>query len=272
MNTYFKPVAGLWLLLAAAGLQAAEAGETPAPVAAGKPVAEVAPRPSTVPSLLRYDGVADSLSVKAEAVSQKKLLRSLALQSGLEVIYDEEADRPLTITLEEVKLEPGLKQLLRGTNYILRYGKNAAGEPLLLGMIVLPAGKSDRSAARPLVTQDAEAVHHAKASAATPAAANPGKGAERWQARLAELPPEVQAQLQKRAEEKLAREQARREKRAEQHAQKKEQREARQEAAQQAREKRLQKLTPEQRTQLEQQRQQVREQVRQQVKSAESQQ
>lgn len=159
---------------------------------------------------MHYNSVTDSLSIRANGASQMELLRRLALQTGLEASYDEQADQPMTIELTEVPLESGLKQLLRGTSHILSYGKDEAGKKLLVGVIVLPAGGSDPSTAHPLLKREAEANYHAGRKADKPAVSTDkvyDHTQARWGARMAEMPPEVQARLQRLTEEKLSREQ-----------------------------------------------------------------
>lgn len=193
----------LLVLFSAIGLQTAWAGER------------------NNADLVHYDPVTDHLSIKASEVSQMTLLSHLALKTGLEVSYDEQADRLMTIELTAVPLLSGLKQLLRENSHILHYGKDKAGKKLLTGVIVLPEGKSDISSAHRLLKPEAEAFYHADRRAAMPAESTAqayDHTQARWGARLAEMPPELQQQLQKLAEEKLAREQkqqAKQQKRAE---------------------------------------------------------
>lgn len=265
MKFIYKFSIKLLVLFFAIGLQTAQAGE-------GKNT-----------TTLHYDPATDKLSITANEVSQMKLFRHLALKTGLEVSYDEQADHPVTIELTAVSLVSGLKQLLRDSSHILYYGKDEIGNKLLVGVIVLPAGKSDRSSARRLLKREDEATHHARRQASKPSDSKVyDHTLARWGARLAMMSPEVQARLQKLAEEKLARElkkQAKQQKRADRKLKKAEKNKKREER----RAKRLlnqnpqrqqsqDEINPEQhaeweqnQTQLNEQRQARKEELRQQV-------
>lgn len=144
-----------------------------------------------------YDAEGDRLTLKAHDASLKAVLQELSVSSGLEVLFDDEAESRINVSLEQVPLELGVKELLRGSSNIARYSKNEAGEHMLLGVVVLPEGKSDRSAARPLLAPQEEFTRHARSS-------QDGRAApRRWQARVNEMPPERRKRMDKIAKMRL---------------------------------------------------------------------
>lgn len=233
--------------------------------------------PTTPLMEVSYDKSADQLSVRAEAASLKAVLGQVALQSGLEVLFDEAADGPLTITIQPGSLEASVKQLLRGRSNIMRYNKDNQGKSLLIGVVVLPAGQTDASRARPLLDPKDEAFRFATRQAAS------GKGQEvdgyvstgdrndeRWQARLAEMPEKLREQLAKHTTERQAHEQEReqqRQRRAEERAAERAESEAFRAKIRQKQQQRLDALDPETRSRFEQSGEQAREEIRRQLQS-----
>ena len=69
----------------------------------------------TSPSkIVSYDKANDQLNVSAETVSLKRVLGKIAMKSGIEVLFDDKADEPLSINMQSVPLEHGIKQILKG--------------------------------------------------------------------------------------------------------------------------------------------------------------
>ena len=87
MKFIYKPGIRLLVLFFAIGLQTTQAAE------------------GNNTATLHYDPATDKLSITANEVSQMTLLRHLALKTGVEVSYDEQADHPVTIELTAVPLE-----------------------------------------------------------------------------------------------------------------------------------------------------------------------
>ncbi|MCW8840384.1 MAG: hypothetical protein OQL05_10140 [Gammaproteobacteria bacterium] len=144
-----------------------------------------------------YDAEDDRFTLKARDASLKAVLQELSVSSGLEVLFDDEAERRISVSLEQVPLELGVKELLRGSSNIARYSKNEAGEHMLIGVVVLPEGKSDRSAARQLLAPQEEFTRHARSSRDGQAMPR------RWQARVNEMPPERRKRMDKMAKMRL---------------------------------------------------------------------
>jgi hypothetical protein len=231
--------------------------------------------PTTPLMEVSYDKTADQLSVRAEAASLKAVLGQVALQSGLEVLFDEAADGPLTITIQPGSLEASVKQLLRGRSNIMRYNKDNQGKPLLIGVVVLPAGQTDASRARPLLDPNDEAYRFAARQAASAKGqevdgyvSTGDRNDERWQARLAEMPVKLREQLAKQTAERQAHEQEReqqRQQRAEERAAEREESEAYRAKMRQKQQQRLDALDPETRSRFEQSGEQAREEIRRQL-------
>lgn len=150
-----------------------------------------------------YDKAADTLSLDVEKVSLKRLLATIAIQSQIEVLFDERADREVTMQLEKRSLEAGLENLLRESNYLFRYGKDEAGKHFLLGVRVLPKGESDSGNVQPLLHAAGEAFMNAKHNRQGMPQAESALYNQRWQARLAEMPSEVREKVTKHAQERL---------------------------------------------------------------------
>ena len=91
------------------------------------PVAFAAEEPAQL--AIDYDKAADTLSLDVEKASLKTLLATIAMQSQIEVLFDERADREVTMQLEKRSLETGLENLLRESSYLFRYGEDEAGAP-----------------------------------------------------------------------------------------------------------------------------------------------
>ncbi|MCW9087923.1 MAG: hypothetical protein OQK54_00120 [Gammaproteobacteria bacterium] len=174
---------------------------------------------------VEYNRQADTLSLSAEQRSLKEILGKIAIQSQLEVLFDERADRQVTMTFEDRPLEDGLKNLLSASNYAFRYTKDETGKLLLIGVHVLPEGSSDPSLAQPLLHVAGEAFMNAKHNYQMPQQES-ALFNKRWQARLAEMSPEIQKKVTEKAQERIADLEAKRKARQARSEEKKAEREA----------------------------------------------
>jgi hypothetical protein len=152
---------------------------------------------------VHYDSAADRLTVVAQEIPLSTLLAHIAIASGLEILMDPDADRPVSITLRDQPLEAGLKRLVRGLSYAMFYESkpfegSKPNSPLLIAMKVLPQGKEDRTALAPVVTLEKEARARAVAPGSTPRPSGPSAGysAKRWQMRLDKLPDATRQRLE----------------------------------------------------------------------------
>lgn len=174
---------------------------------------------------VRYDSAADRLTVVAQEIPLSTLLAHIAVTSGIEILMDPAADRPVSITLRDQRLEVGLKQLVRGLSYAMFYESkpfegSKPSPPLLIAMKVLPQGKEDSTALAPVVTLEKEARARAVApgSTARPSGPSAGYSAERWQMRLDKLPEATRQRLEEHVRQHQALREKQAAKRAEQRA------------------------------------------------------
>lgn len=164
---------------------------------------------------VHYDRATDRLTITVQMVSLSKVLAHVGAASGIKVLMDPSAERSVTLSLRDQPLESGLKQLVRGLNYAMFFEKSPAvkgrssGAPLLVAIKVLPHGKQDESALAPLLTLEKEARARADSGAAIQ-----NFSTQRWQARMAKLPPEKRQRLEKQIREHRARRKEMEERRA----------------------------------------------------------
>ena len=143
------------------------------------------------------------MSVVADNASLKSVLGRSPQLSGIEVLFDDQADAPVSIDFQSQALEAGLKRILHGRNSVLRYSKDDNANLLLIGVMVLPAGEQDNARAKRLVTMDDEAYNRARSQLSTQQTQQLDVATERWQTRLGELPPERRAAMEKRVNERV---------------------------------------------------------------------
>jgi len=150
-----------------------------------------------------YDNKADHLNVVAERASLRRVLNKIAQYSGIEVMFDDQAEETVNIDIQTISLEDGLKHVLKGGNYLLRYGRNEQNQLLLIGVMVLPVGENDRSGARRTVAISDEAYYRAKSQLSQEAVQKMDSASERWQLRLSEMPEKYRTQLLQKVESRL---------------------------------------------------------------------
>jgi hypothetical protein len=219
-------------------------------------------RDSVPAATVSYDKANDHLHVSVEAVPLKFVLGRIAQQSGIEVMFDDMADGPVTIDIKSSTLADGLKRILKGQNHMLRYSRDEQEKLLLIGVMVLPAGEQDTGRARPLVAIDDEAFYRARSQLSVEQAQQMDMSIERWQARMSEMPPDVRQRMEKstaaRLQQQLENDRWRAERRKKQ-LQKESERKARR---LQQHELVLKGMDPEQRAAFEQDREAAREEMR----------
>jgi hypothetical protein len=162
-----------------------------------------------------YDNESDRLVVRADNVTLKQLLTMITYETGIEVIFDDAADTLLSIEVDKPKLEEGLKQVLRGTNYMMRYSRDDNQRLMLLGVLVLPEGESDRGSARRLVGLHSEAYYQHGSELSVQEAQAIDMAKLRWQERYADFPQSVQDKLTDYVEKRMRREAVRKQQREE---------------------------------------------------------
>jgi hypothetical protein len=153
-----------------------------------------------------YDKATDKLSVQADMVSLDGLLARIALLSGVGFLMDREVERPVSITLEELPLEKGLKKIMQDLNlrYAMIYEKKEGQEPLLISMKIVPEGKENIPNLKlmPVVDVNGEAVIRSSSGRPIRAGQMPPTifdfAEERWQARLNKMPEEKRKRIVER--------------------------------------------------------------------------
>jgi hypothetical protein len=214
---------------------------------------------------ISYDKATDHLSVTAEETSLKLVLARIAQLSGIEVLFDDQADEPLTISIESDSLEEGIKQILKGRNSMLRYSRDDKAQLMLLGVMVLPVGEYDSGRAKRLIAMDDEAYHRVKNELTHEQVQQMDRASERWQTRMNEMSPERREKLEKHINERVLKRIQNEQKQAEireRHKQEAEKHRAEQLAE---KEKDLEVLRPEQRASYKQRGEAAREDVRRQI-------
>ncbi len=216
-----------------------------------------------------YDKASDTLSLQADTVSLEGLLARIALLSGVEFLLDREAEQPVSITLEGLPLEKGLKKIMEALDlrYAMIYQKKKGQEPLLISMKIVPEGKEDNPhlSLEPVVHVNGEAVVRSlpgrrPSAGKTTVPTILDYAQERWQARLDKMPEEKRRRIEERIKQKQEKRAAHMEE-MENRREEREKRAAERRARRLAAEERLRVSNPE----LYELRQQRREEIRQQV-------
>ena len=220
------------------------------------------PTPSAI---VNYDKANDRLTVVVDEVPLKSVMAMVGLKSGLEVLFDDKADEPLTIDIQSTALEVAVKNILKGRNYALSYDKNAQGELLLIGVMVLPVGENGRGGIRRIVPMDEEAYRRTKSQLSHEQLQQIDTATERWQARLGQMPDDRRQALERRATERLLREEEDKQQRAEMKERHKQMVAQKNQLRQKRTEAMLKGLSPERRATFDQRGAAAREQVRQQL-------
>jgi len=191
-------------------------------------------------SVIHYDKQKDTLSINVDKIPLKQVLATIAIQSHIEVLFDDKADQTITMELEKRSLQDALKNLLRGTSYAFRYTRDSNNKALLIGVSVLPDGdapdaKVGDANPQPLLEVTGEVFMHAKNNRqlSIEEFARQETYNQRWQARLAEVPAHIREKAEQHARERLEAKdkkkvarQERREKKKAEHEERKQAREA----------------------------------------------
>jgi len=220
------------------------------------------------PVTVKYDNNTDFFAVSANGVSLQRVLNQIAKYSGIEVIFIDEADVDVNVDLDiqSDTLEQGLKDVLKGQNYLLRYKADAVPR-LLIGVMILPAGedgsqRDHKNRGKRTVRLDDEAYYRAKNQMTLKQVEEINRTRERWDARLSELPPEIKDKMKKHVESRL-KENVLRDQRAAERKKKRDNRAAARKARMiEMREKSLQEMSTEDRAALEKNREQAKQEMR----------
>lgn len=217
---------------------------------------------NTSTAQVSYDKASNQLSIITDATSLKTVLGRIAFQSGIEVLFDDAADEPLSIDIQSVSLEDGVKQILKGRNHILSYEKNEKGKPLLIGVMVLPTGEQDTGRAKRLMAIEDEAYYRAKSQLSHEQVQQIDMASERWQTRLDRMPAERREVMEKRVNNRLLKEVVRKEQRTKRREKNKQEHAKREQERLKRQESMLERLDPDQRALFEQRRKVADEEMR----------
>lgn len=159
--------------------------------------------------LVSYDKKTDLISVNAENAPLKSVLRKIAQQTSLEVLFDNDANENISITLRSLSLQKAIANILRGKNHLLQYTNTDNHSTTLTSIIVLPSGKSDTKNAKRLNNISREALYQASKNLTLKQSNEIDRSLERWSARLSRMPAEKRKELEERAKKRVfAKEQA----------------------------------------------------------------
>ncbi|HEY9050128.1 MAG TPA: hypothetical protein VIQ03_01210 [Gammaproteobacteria bacterium] len=214
---------------------------------------------------IQYNKSSDHLRVEVTNISLKLLLTKLALQSSLEVLFDDDAEDTISMALQDVTLEQGLKNILKGRSFILQYGKDAQQKQILTGIMVLPKDKQDSKQARRLVSMDDEAYSRSISELSPQQMNQIDIANERWQARLRNLSPERREAMEKRVSKRVVAQIERQKKREEKKLERKQIKESQEARHREKREMALQHLDPQQRSDIERRGAEAHEQIKNQL-------
>ena len=164
---------------------------------------------------VNYDKANDRLSVNADSVSLMSVLGRIAQKSGIEVLFDDQADETVSVDIQSESLEQALKRLLKGRNHSMRYSRDSQQKLLLVGVMVLPAGEQNSGRARRLMSIEHEAYYRASNPLSLEQQHKMDLANERWQARLSEFPPARREMLEKQVAARLRKQAERDQRRAE---------------------------------------------------------
>lgn len=211
---------------------------------------------------IKFDETEDLLSIKADQQSLKLVLDRIAYHSGLELLFNDLADKTISVNIQAKPLEKALKQILKGDNYLLRYQEQKQGKSLLIGVMVLPTGEENgKDTNRTQAIQD-EAYHRTRSALSLEKVQQMDVVTERWQARLSEMPDQTREKLIKHVESRLLASVKKENLRKERNEKLQKKREKRKESKRLEEEKALAHYTPEQRATLEQRRLEEHEKMR----------
>lgn len=156
-----------------------------------------APKPT--PSF-EYNAARDTLNVNVNDTTLSRLLRQISLKSGLEILFDMEAERNISIHIKDQPMERALKRILRDTNYVMIFGKKR----LLVAVKVLPKGKQDSDSLKSVASLKSIGLVRAQDNHRTKKKGNHELSTyreQRWQSAMANLTPELKTKIEKFSKE-----------------------------------------------------------------------
>lgn len=185
-----------------------------------------------------YDKKSDQLNATLVNAPLLAVLSDMARQSGLEIKADPKVDRLVTDEFKALPLATAVDRLTAKLNVIKQFRKVAGKDKgksrsILVGLVVLPEGQTDASAALSLLDADKESAYRAslKARGAAKNQQRSDMMTERWDARVEGMDDAQRARYEKKLKEETERAaalQAKRDKSEQQALAKKNERDARQ--------------------------------------------
>ena len=209
-----------------------------------------------------YDKTNNLISVNVKATSLKQVLKKIAQQSRLEVLFDDAAEEKISITLNALPLAKAIENILRGKNHLLQYTNTDNQGSILTSVIVLPNGQSDTSNAKRLNNLDREALYHASKNLTIKQSNKINHILERWNARLSRVPLEKRHSIEERARIRVLKHEKEKQRRNKRRAEVKAQEEKRSQYMASKQAERYQHLTEDEITQEQLREQEIRDNMR----------
>lgn len=155
--------------------------------------------------LVLYDKQKDTLNMNVTDMSLKRLLATIAIQSHIEVLFDDGAEQSISMAFDDAPLQKALENLLRGSSYAFRYTRDNNDRALLIGVTVLPEGDTGDGNAQSLLHAPGETFMHEKNKRSQSIEQYERQEAynQRWQARLKEMSDEVREKAEKHAADRM---------------------------------------------------------------------
>lgn len=150
-----------------------------------------------------YNKTTNLISIDAKDTTLKHLLKKISHQSSLEVLFDDDADEAISITLKDQPLSKAINNILRGKNHLLQFTATDTNKKTLTSVIVLPAGKSDTKGTKRLNSLNNEALYQASRNLSLEQSNKIDRALERWSARLNRLPLDKRQELEYRAKKRV---------------------------------------------------------------------
>lgn len=95
--------------------------------------------------LLDYNEHKNTLSLSTKNADLKRILRSIVIATGLEVLIDPSINQSISINLRNTPLEKSLSRLLKSNNFVFYYSGEGAKDQTLAGIKILLSGQNQNS-------------------------------------------------------------------------------------------------------------------------------
>lgn len=154
-------------------------------------------------NLVEYDKTNDNLNINVTDFSLKLLLTKIALQTKLEIQFDDAAEDSISISIQSPNLDHAIKNILNGRNYSLQYEKDNQQRTFLTLVTILPKGKFTTRNTRSLLSLDSEALYQSMSNITLQQHSQIDIAKDRWQTRLDRLSPERRYAMEQRLAQRI---------------------------------------------------------------------